>query len=141
MGALDGVGDFLTDNHRAVLLTYRRDGSPHLSPIVAAVDDDDRVMFSTVRSRTKVRNLRADNRASICVMSDHFYGDWLQIDGTAEIVPLPAALDGLVESYRRIAGEHPDWDAYREAMTREDRVLVRIAPVRIGPGGRSTRTG
>jgi PPOX class probable F420-dependent enzyme len=81
----------------------------------------------------KTKNLKRDPRASLCVISDGFFGEWVQVDGTATVVSLPDALDGLVDYYRRIAGEHPDWDDYRNAMQREQRVLVRVGLERAGP--------
>jgi len=124
---------FVRDNHRAVLATHRRDGSPQLSPVACAVDAGGNVVVSSRETAVKTKNLRRDPRASLCVMNDGFYGEWIQLDGAAEIVSLPDAMDGLVEYYRSVAGEHPDWDDYRAAMGREQRVLIRITPERAGP--------
>lgn len=124
--------EFVSDNHRAVLCTNRSDGGPQMSPVLAAADGD-HVVVSSRETAYKVRNLRRDPRASIVVMTDGFYGKWCQIDGTAEIVSLPDAMDGLVEYYRGVRGEHPDWDEYRAAMRDEQRVLVRITPDVIRP--------
>jgi PPOX class probable F420-dependent enzyme len=125
---------FLKDNHRAVLATRRRDGGLQMSPVTVGVDESGRAIVSSTESRVKTRNLRRDPRASLCVMTDRFFGAWVQIDGTATIVSLPEAMDRLVDYYRRIAGEHPDWDEFREAMARERRVLVRIDIERVAPG-------
>ncbi len=124
---------FIRANHRAVLATRRRDGSPQLSPVACAVDADGRVVVSSRETAIKTKNLRREPRASLCVMNDGFYGEWIQLDGSAEIVSLPDAMEGLVAYYRSVAGEHPDWDDYRAAMAREQRVLIRIAPERAGP--------
>jgi PPOX class probable F420-dependent enzyme len=124
---------FLADNHRAVLATRRADGAPQLSPVVCAPDDDGRVCISTRETAAKTRNLRRDPRAWLCVMNDGFFGAFVQVEGPAEIVALPEAMELLVEYYRRLAGEHPDWDDYRSAMEREQRVLVRITIERAGP--------
>lgn len=129
----DGARDFLRANHQAVLATRRADGRPQLSPVAVAVDDAGRAVISTRETAVKVHNLRRDPRASLCGFSDGFYGPWVQIDGTAEIIALPDALELLVDYYRRVAGEHPDWDEYRQAMVREGRVLVRITIERAGP--------
>jgi PPOX class probable F420-dependent enzyme len=91
------------------------------------------VVVSTRETAIKTKNLRRDSRVSLCVLSDGFYGDWVLADGRATIVSLPEAMEGLVEYYRRVAGEHPDWDDYRAAMERERRVLVRISIDRVGP--------
>jgi PPOX class probable F420-dependent enzyme len=130
---LDQASEFLRANHRAVLATFRADGRPQLSPVTCAVDDEGRVMVSTREPAMKTRNLRRDPRASLCVMNDGFYGEWLQVEGDTEIIPLPAAMDLLVDYYRRVSGEHPDWDDYRAAMTRDRRVILRISVTRVGP--------
>jgi PPOX class probable F420-dependent enzyme len=125
--------EFVRANHRAVMLTYRGDGRPQMSPIVCNVDGEGRVVVSTRETALKTKNLRRDPRVSLCVVNDGFYGDWVQVDGTAEIVPLPEAMEPLVDYYRSISGEHPDWDEYRNAMERERRVVVRITVERAGP--------
>jgi PPOX class probable F420-dependent enzyme len=124
---------FVAENHRAVLATRRRDDSPQLSPVTIGADDGGKLLVSSRETAIKVKNLRRDPRASVCVMNDSFYGPWVQVDGTAEVVSLPEAMDGLVAYYRQIAGEHPDWDDYRAAMQREQRVLISITPERAGP--------
>jgi PPOX class probable F420-dependent enzyme len=124
---------FLRTNHRAVLATRRRGGEPQLSPVVVAVDDDGRVLISTRESAVKVRNLRRDPRAWVCVMTDAFYGDWVQLAGAVEIVSMPDAMELLVEYYRLAAGEHPDWDDYRAAMLRERRCVIVLTPDAAGP--------
>ena len=130
---LDEARDFLREHHRAVLHTYRRDGSPQLSPVVVTVDDLGHAIVSTRETSIKVTNLERDPRASLCVFPDAFFGPWMRIDGTAEIVHLPEALEPLVDYYRRVAGEHDDWDTYRQAMRDERRVLLRITPTNAGP--------
>ena len=125
--------EFLRSHHRAVLATFRADGLPQLSPVLAAVDDASRVLISTREAAAKTRNLRRDPRASLCVISDGFFGDWVQLDGTAEVVALPGAMDLLVGYYRLVAGEHPDWDDYRAAMERDRRVILRLTISRAGP--------
>ncbi len=124
---------FLADHHHAVLATVRRDGRPQLSPVVCALDEEGRVVISTRETAMKTHNARRDPRVSLCVMSDGFFGQWAQVDGRAEIVPLPEAMDGLVSLYRTVAGEHPDWDDFRAAMQQERRVLLRVAVERAGP--------
>jgi PPOX class probable F420-dependent enzyme len=130
---LDAARDFVRSNHRAVLTTRRANGDPQLSPVVCGVDAQGRVAVSTRETALKVKNLRRDSRASLCVLNDGFFGDWIQVDGNAEIVSLPEAMELLVEYYRSLAGEHPDWDEYRASMERERRVLVRIELQRAGP--------
>jgi PPOX class probable F420-dependent enzyme len=125
--------EFLRGNHRAVLATSRSDGRPQLSPVTCGVDGTGRVLISTRETAVKTRNLRRDPRASLCVFTDRFFGPWVQVEGEAEIVSLPAAMEGLVEYYRLVGGEHPDWDEYRAAMTTERRCLLRIEITRAGP--------
>jgi PPOX class probable F420-dependent enzyme len=125
--------EFLRAHHRAVLATSRADGRPQLSPVAATVDDEGRVLISTREAAIKTRNLRRDPRASLCVLNDGFFGEWIQVEGTAEIISLPDAMEILVSYYRAVGGEHPDWDEYRAAMEREHRVIVRITMTRAGP--------
>ena len=132
---LDEARAIFATQHHAVLHTFRRDGSPQLSPVTVAVDEAGRVIISSRQTAYKVKNLRRDPRASVCVFPDTFYGGrWVQVDGTASIVDLPEAMEPLVDYYRRASGgEHPDWADYRAAMERDQRVLVRIAISRAGP--------
>ena len=127
------AADFLRAHHRAVLATSRSDGRPQLSPVTCTVDDENRVLISTRETALKTRNLRRRPQASLCVFTDNFFGEWVQVEGDVEIIPLPDAMDLLVEYYRSISGEHPDWDDYRAAMVRDQRVIVRITITRAGP--------
>jgi PPOX class probable F420-dependent enzyme len=129
---LDQARSFLRDHHRGVFATLRRDGRPQMSLVSVAVDADGRAIVSSRETAFKVRNLRRDPRVSVCVTSDDFR-QWIQVDGTASIVSLPDAMEPLVDYYRRISGEHPDWDDYRRAMEEQQRVLVRIDIERAGP--------
>jgi PPOX class probable F420-dependent enzyme len=130
---LDAARDHVRENSHAVLATVRRDGTPQLSPVGATVDGDGRVVVSSRETAMKVKNLRRTPRAWLCVFPDAFYGPWVQVEGDVEVVSLPDAMDPLVDYYRRIAGEHPDWDDYRSAMQREQRCLIRVALTRAGP--------
>lgn len=130
---LERARDFIRVNHRAVLATNRADGRPQLSPVTVGVGADGRVLISTRETAIKTKNLARDPRASLCVMNDRFFGDWIQAEGTAETIRLPEAMDLLVDYYRRISGEHPDWDDYRNAMRRDRRVIVAITLSKAGP--------
>jgi len=130
---LDDAREVIRTQHHAVLATVRNDGTPQMSPILAALDDDGRVLVSTRETAVKVRNLRRDARLWLCVLPDGFFGRWVQVEGHAEIVSLPDAMDGLVDYYRRVAGEHENWDEYRSAMQGERRVLLRVTMDRAGP--------
>jgi PPOX class probable F420-dependent enzyme len=130
---LDEAREVIREQHRAVLATIRTDGTPQMSPVLVALDDEGRVLVSTRETALKVRNLRRDPRLWLCVLPDGFFGRWVQVEGRAEIVSLPDAMDGLVDYYRRVSGEHDDWDDYRAAMRRERRVLLRVELTRAGP--------
>jgi PPOX class probable F420-dependent enzyme len=125
--------DFLRRNHRGVLATTRADGTTQMSPVTPGVDDQDCVVVSTRETAYKVRHLRALPYAALCAFPDRFFGDWVQVEGPVEIVSLPDAMEPLVEYYRRISGEHPDWADYRAAMERDRRVLLRMTVERAGP--------
>lgn len=130
---LEAARRFLEENHRAVLATRRGDGGLQLSPVMVTLDEEGRAVVSATETRIKTRNLRRDPRAAICVMNDRFFGPWMQIEGTATILSLPEAMEPLVDYYRSVAGEHEDWDEYRSAMRRDQRVLIRIEIERAGP--------
>ena len=124
---------FLRENDNAVLATWRRDGRLQMSPVTVGLDGAGRAIISSQDTIAKVRNLRRDPRATLCVFVEAFRGPWVQLEGTAEIVTLPDAMEPLVDYYRRLAGEHPDWDDYRRAMTADRRALIRITIERAGP--------
>ena len=130
---LDKAREYLRSNHHAVLATLRRDGTPQMSPVGCTVDTDSRVVVSSRETAIKVKNLRREPRAWLCVFPDSFYGGFVQVEGSVDVVSLPEAMEGLVDYYRSIAGEHPDWDDYRAAMEREQRVLIRLDLTRAGP--------
>ena len=127
--------DFVRTRHHLVLVTTRHDGRPQLSPVTGGVDGAGRIVVSTYPDRAKATNLRRDPRASVLVLSEEWNDAWVQVDGTAEVLDMPGqeAEDGLVEYYRCISGEHPDWDDYRAAMRRQGKSLLRITPDRWGP--------
>ena len=124
---------FVRDRHDAVLVTVREDGRPQVSPVTLGVDDGDRLVVASYPSRAKSKNLRRDPAATVCVLSDDFGGPWVQIDGQAEVIDVPAAVEPLVTYYRNIAGDHPDWDEYRQAMLEQGKCILRITIERWGP--------
>jgi PPOX class probable F420-dependent enzyme len=129
----DDAREFVAGNHRAVLITRRSGGGLQTSPVLVGVDGEGMLVISTREGAYKTRNLRRDPAAVLCVLNDGFFGSWLRVEGTAQVVSLPEAMDGLVDYYRGISGEHPDWDDYRRAMRQQRRVLLRIAIDRVGP--------
>ena len=124
---------FLRPRHHGLLATTRKDGRPQLSPVTCGVDDDGRIVVSSYPDRAKSHNARRDTRASICVLSSDWDGPYVQVDGAIEVLDLPEALEPLVEYYRVISGEHPDWDGYRAAMERQGKCLLRMTIERWGP--------
>ncbi|MFF2853011.1 PPOX class F420-dependent oxidoreductase [Streptomyces sp. NPDC058001] len=131
--SLDELLDFVRPRHRGILLTRRSDGSPQSSPLAIGVDDSGRIVMSTYPERAKTRNAKRDARVSVLVLSDDWNGPWVQVDGTAEVLDLPESVEPLVEYYRNIAGEHPDWDEYRDAMRKQGKSIIRVSPTRWGP--------
>jgi len=125
--------DFIGQNHRGVLATTRADGTPQMSPVTAGIDDEGHVVISSRETAYKVRHLRALPYASYCGFVDGFFGEWVQVEGPVEVLELPDAMEPLVEYYRRIRGEHPDWQEYRAVMEQERRVLLRLTIERAGP--------
>lgn len=130
---LEELLDFVRPRHRFLLVTRRADGSPQASPVTGGVDDAGRLVVATYPERAKTRNARADERVSVVVVSDEWDGPWVQVDGTCEVLDVPEALDGLVEYFRTIAGEHSDWAEYRQAMLDQGKSLLRITPTRWSP--------
>lgn len=128
--------EFVRSRHRGILITHRRDGGLQTSPVSMGLDAAGRVVVASYPERAKSLNLRRDPRASVCVLSDDFGGEWVQVDGTAEVLDLPEALEPLVEYFRVISGEHPDWDEYRRAMVEQGKVLIRVTIERWGPVSR-----
>ena len=129
----DELLEFIRPRHHAILSTIRGDGSSQMSPNTMGVDNAGRLVISTYPHRAKVHNIRHNPAVSVCILSDDFGKEWVQVYGTAEVLDLPEALEPLVEYFRNIAGEHSDWDEYREAMVHQGKVLIRIDIDRWGP--------
>jgi PPOX class probable F420-dependent enzyme len=125
--------EFLRPRHHAILMTTRKDGRPQSSPNTCGVDAEGRIVISTYPERAKAANIRRDPRVTVCVLSDDFGGPWVQVDGVAEVLDLPESVEPLVEYFRVISGEHPDWDEYRQAMRDQGKSLIRITIERWGP--------
>ena len=129
----DELLDFIRPRHHAIVITVRGDGGPQASPVTCGVDDDGRIVIATYPERAKTRNARRDPRVSVLFLSDDFGGAWVQVDGTGEVLDVPAAVEPLVDYYRAISGEHPDWAEYRGAMVNQGKSLLRVTPERWGP--------
>jgi PPOX class probable F420-dependent enzyme len=130
---LDELLDFIRPRHHALVITARTDGQPQASPVACGVDAEGRIVIATYPERAKTRNARRNQQVSVVVLSDDFGGPWVQVDGRAEVLDLPEAIEPLVDYYRSISGEHPDWDEYRQAMVRQGKSLLRVTPGRWGP--------
>jgi PPOX class probable F420-dependent enzyme len=124
---------FIRPRHQGILLTTRRDASPQASLVTMGLDTEGRIVVSSYPERAKVYNVRRNPQASMVVMSDDFGGEWVQVDGIAEVIDLPDAVEQLVEYFRVISGEHPDWDEYRQAMVDQGKCLIRLTIERWGP--------
>lgn len=136
--------EFLRPRHHMILLTWRRDGGVQGSPVTAGVDDAGRIVIATYPERAKATNVARHPKASVIVLSEEFNGPWVQVDGDAELITLPDAVEPLVEYFRAISGEHSDWAEYRQAMVDQGKALIRITPTRWGPvatGGFPARLG
>jgi PPOX class probable F420-dependent enzyme len=125
--------EFVRHHHHAVLATRRSAGGVQQSPVLVGVDGEGHVAISSRETAYKTRNLRRDPWAQVCVFTDRFFGPWVVVTGTVEVLSLPAAMEPLVDYYLSMAGEHPNWDEYRESMRREQRVLLRLRPQTAGP--------
>ena len=128
-----GMIDFVKERTKWVLVTTRADGSPQMSLVTGGITDEGDLMVSSYPGRAKVKNVRRDSRVSVLVMGDEFNAQWVQIDGEAQVADMPTAADELVEYFRSIKGEHPDWDEYRQAMADQGKSAIRIRPTRWGP--------
>ncbi|HEY2242487.1 MAG TPA: PPOX class F420-dependent oxidoreductase [Streptosporangiaceae bacterium] len=140
----DELLEFIRPRHHAIVITARADGRPQASPVTCGVDEGGRIVVSTYPERAKAHNARRNPQASVLFLSDDFGGAWVQVDGDAEVIDMPEAAEALVDYYRSIAGEHPDWDEYRQAMVRQGKSLLRITPKSWGPvatGGFPARLG
>ncbi|MCU1478906.1 MAG: pyridoxamine 5-phosphate oxidase [Subtercola sp.] len=124
---------FVRPRHRMLLATTRTDGRPQISPVTGGVDAEGRLVISTYPGRAKTRNAARDSRTSVVVLSDEWNAAWIQIDGDAEVLTMPGAADALVEYFRSISGEHPDWAEYRKAMAIQNKSLIRITPTHWSP--------
>jgi PPOX class probable F420-dependent enzyme len=130
---LDGLLEFVRPRHHMLLITTRQDGTPQASPVSGGVDAEGRIVISSYPERAKSTNVQRNPQTSVMVMSDDWNGAWVQLDGTGEVIELPDAVEPLVDYYRAISGEHPDWDEYREAMRKQGKCLIRITPTRWSP--------
>jgi PPOX class probable F420-dependent enzyme len=129
-----GARDFVAKNHHGVLATFKADGSIQMSPITPGLDERGLVVISSRETAFKVKNLRRDPRASVCVFAPSFHGEgWVQINGKAEVVSLPHAMDQLIYLSRQAYGERDSWDDFRRRMVREQRVIIAIAIESVGP--------
>lgn len=129
---LSAALDYARPRTNGVLVTLKADGRPQLSNISYVVGDDGSIAISVTVDRAKSRNAGRDPRVSLHVTAADFWS-YVVIEGDARLTPAAAApddatVDELVELYRRLQGEHPDWDEYRTAMVSDKRLVLRIHP-------------
>ena len=130
---LEQLLEFVRPRHRMVLITERKDGRPQSSPVTGGVDDAGRIVISTYPERAKTANARRTGKATVLVLSDEFNDAWVQVEGACEVIDMPEAVEPLVDYFRSISGEHPDWDEYRQAMRDQGKSLIRVTPERWSP--------
>ena len=130
---LEGLLEFVRPRHRMILTTQRQDGMPQMSPVTGGVDQEGRIVISTYPERAKVTNARRHPGVSVMVLGEEFNDAWVQVDSECEVIDMPEAVEPLVDYFRCISGEHPDWDEYRQAMRDQGKSLLRITPTRWGP--------
>ena len=131
--SLEELLEFVRPRHHFVLVTHRQDGSPQVSPVTGGVDDEGRLVISTYPERAKANNARRNPDVSVLVLGEDWDDAWVQVDGTCEVIDVPDSVEPLVDYFRAISGEHPDWDEYRQAMLDQGKSLLRITPTRWGP--------
>jgi len=129
----DELLEFIRPRHHAIVMTTRKDGRPQASPVTCGVDGEGRIVIATYPERAKTANARRDPQVSVMFLSDDFGGAWVQVDGTAEVLDVPEAVEPMVDYFRSISGEHPNWDEYREAMVKQGKSLLRVTPERWSP--------
>jgi PPOX class probable F420-dependent enzyme len=132
--SIDRAEEFLTKHHLGVLTTRRKDDGLQMSPITPGLDAEGRVIISSRETAYKVNNLRRDPRAALCVFTPAFHGEgWVQVNGSAEIISLPDAMEFLVYLQRQVYGEHRSWPEFHERMVRERRVIIHFAIESVAP--------
>ena len=120
--------EFVRPRHQMVLITIRADGRPQASPVTGGVDPEGRIVISTYPERAKTTNARKRPEVSVVVLSEEFNAAWVQVHGSCEVIDPPDSVEPLVDYFRCISGEHPDWDEYRQAMRDQGKSLLRITP-------------
>ncbi|MGB5934797.1 MAG: PPOX class F420-dependent oxidoreductase, partial [Ornithinimicrobium sp.] len=125
--------EFVRLRHRATLVTYRSNGGLQMSPVTCGMDAQGRIVIATYPQRAKATNIRHTDRVSLAIHSDDWDGPYVQLDGVAELLEMPEAVEPLVDYFRSISGEHPNWAEYREAMHRQGKALIRVSVQHWGP--------
>lgn len=124
---------FLRGNNKAIVMTTRDNGLPQMSPVAYGVDAQGRIVISTYPDRAKAVNARKRTNVSLCTLGKDFDDPWVQVNGQVEVIDIPESIEPLVEYFRSISGEHPDWEEYRQAMAKQNKSLLRITIDSWGP--------
>ncbi len=125
---------FLRDNHHGVLVTRKKDSSLQMTLVSPVIDDEGKVIITSRESTYKVKNIKRNPQISLLVYGDQFNGsNYIQIDGRAEIIPLPQAMDIVLDWHRQIRGVPANWDEIREKTKTERRIAMRVTIERVGP--------
>jgi PPOX class probable F420-dependent enzyme len=129
--------EFLKDKHHGVLVTRKKDGSLQMTLVSPVISSDGRVII-TARERTyKVKNIKRNPQISLLVYGEKFHGsNYIQIDGRAEVIPHPQAMDIVLDWHRRIRGEPKSWDEIRQKTLAEGRIAIRVTIEKVGPQNR-----
>ncbi len=129
--------DFLKDNHHGVLVARKKDGSLQMTLVSPVIDADGKVIVTSRETTYKVKNIRRNPQISLLVFGGQFHGsNYIQIDGKAEIIPQPQAMDIVLDWHRQIRGEPASWDEVREKTKAERRIAMRITIEKVGPQSR-----
>lgn len=126
--------EFLKQNHRGVLVARKKDGSLQMALVSPTIDADGKVIITSRDSTYKVKNIRRNPQISLLVFGEQFNGSkYIQIEGKAEIIEHPRAMDIVLDWHRQIRGEPADWEEVRKKTLAEGRIAMRVTIEKVGP--------
>ena len=125
---------FLKNNHHGCLVTRKKDGSLQMTLVSPVLGADGNVIITARDTTYKVKNIKRNPQVSLLVYGDTFHGsNYIQIDGKAEVIPHPAAMDIVLDWHRKIRGEPASWDEIRQKTLAEGRIVIRVNIEKVGP--------